>query len=560
MKYLQVFIILFTVQFLWAQDADLIIYNASIYNHDRTNPGHQAIAIADGLIMDLGSNASIMVRKGPQTKVLDAKGQFLMPGLIEGHGHFHSMGKANLNLNLMGTKNWDEIINMVKLEVAHSSPGELITGRGWHQEKWDKALDKSLGGFPYHHSLSEVAPNNPVILRHASGHLLIANQKAMEEAGINSSTQSPSGGEIFIDKAGELTGIFNETAMSLFRPVYLQSTGEQSEADYVKYWEKCVKKAEEICLENGITSFQDAGSDFHSISNYRDIYKAKNLHIRLWVMINDDITNIRSDIQKHLKNAEGPYFKLGGIKVYIDGALGSRGAWLLEPYSDMPDSHGHRIISESDFDEIAKICTKNNLQLCTHAIGDRGNRVVFDTYEKWLDNKDRRWRVEHAQHLNPKELSRFYELGIIAAMQPIHCTSDAPFVEKRLGKKRAEEGAYVWRKILDSKARLNLGTDTPVEEINPFQNLYAACTRNVASMGAAFYPEQVLTRAEALYYYTMGNAYSVFEENYKGSLDKGKFADIIILDTNLLECSDDELLEAKVQYTIIGGDILYTRN
>ena len=538
---------------------DLVIKNGQIYTVSDTNY-IEAIAIKDGKIIGLGSNQEILATIDKHTKIIDAKHHFVMPGFIEGHGHFAYLGKSKRALNFNHIMNWDDVIQMVQEKAKTSKPGEWITGRGWHQEKWDKAPEFAVQGFPTHKLLSEISSDNPVMLKHASGHLLFANQKAMDLAGVNKEMGDPSGGTIYRDAEGNPIGIFSELAMDLIQKAYDDYKAELPQDKLVEEWHEEVFLAEKECIENGVTSFQDAGSTFTEIERYQSLDKKNNLAVRLWVMLFASYEDIEANINGKHHKYSSPFFEFNAIKSYVDGALGSYGAWLLEDYHDAHNNRGHNLISIPDLEKIAVIAKKENMQLCVHAIGDRGNREVLDVYEKVLNRTDRRWRIEHAQHLHLDDIPRFSALNVLASMQTNHCTSDAPYVEKRLGKKRSHDGAYAWRSLLNAGARINIGTDVPVEDLNPIQNFYAAVTRKIKGHDTSFYPKQCLTRKEAIYGYTLANAYAAYQENIKGSLEIGKMADIVVLSNNLIECEEAEILDTKILMTIIDGKLVYERN
>ena len=540
--------------------ADMALINGTIATVDEKNPQAEAIAFQADRILQIGKTADIQKLIGENTKVIDLKGNFAMPGIIEGHGHFSSIGTMLQNLNFIKSKNWDDIVAMVAEKAKTAKPGEWITGRGWHQEKWDGELDKQVLGYPYHDKLSEISPNNPVMLGHASGHGVFANAQAMKIAGVSKETPNPNGGEIVRDSRGEAIGVFEETAANIIENAYEEYLSTLSEADKTKIWFEGIELAEEECIKKGITSFQDAGSTFVEIDRYKKLAEDGDLDLRLWAMIGSREENLAENLKNFpILNAGNHFFTSRAIKGYLDGALGSFGAWLLESYNDKPDFHGQNVTPIEEIERIAGLAAKHNLQYCVHAIGDRGNREMLDLYEQIFktmpDQSDFRWRIEHSQHIDPTDIPRFADLGVIAAMQAIHCTSDAPFVVKRLGEKRAKEGAYPWRSLLDAGAVVTNGSDAPVEDVDPIESYYASVTRKRADSGMAFFPEQSMTRAEGLKAYTLSNAWAAFEEKDKGSLEVGKLADVTVLSKNLLTCGDEEILDAKVLYTIIGGKV-----
>lgn len=547
------------------KQADLFLYNAIVYPVIGTAIDHGAVVIRDQKIIAVGDSDSLMqVWQGHVNRSIDCKGQFLMPGFIEGHGHFSSLGKNLVQLDLLDTKSWDEIVDSVANRVATLQPGEWIIGRGWHQEKWSGAPETSVEGYPLHHKLSEVSPDNPVMLQHASGHAIMANDLAMKTAGISKESPDPSGGRIVRNSDGMPVGVFEENAENLIKSVYLEQQSRLPKDVIKTEWISAITKAQEHCHTYGITSFQDAGSTLEEVDWYTELAEEGKLTIRLYAMIYDSLHKIENRLRDLPMIGKGSdHFSCRAIKSYMDGALGSRGAWLLAPYDDRPDYTGQNTTTVEEIRKIAELCQQHKLQCATHAIGDRGNREVLDVFEKSMSvdpaPKQLRWRIEHAQHIDPSDIPRFASLGVIASMQAIHCTSDSPFVIKRLGEKRAAEGAYPWRSLLDAGAIVTNGTDVPVERVDPIANYYASVTRKAPGDDIAFYPEQSMTREEGLYALTMANAYSAFEENLKGSLESGKYADLVLLSKNLVTCAEDEILGVEVVKTIAGGKVVYER-
>ncbi len=546
------------------KSADLIIINANVWTVDSANPTTEAIAILDGKILQTGSTEDIVKLKGQSTEEIDAKGAFVMPGWIEGHGHFSGLGKSLQNLNFLKSKNWDEIVQMVGEKAKTLEPGEWIEGRGWHQEKWNKVPERNFHGYPDHQDLTEVSPDNPVILYHASGHSLFANKKAMETAGVNRESGNPVGGEIVKDGNGDPIGVFEERAMTMIYESFKEYEKGLSKEEVDKKWFDAITIAEEECIKKGITSFQDAGSKFFEIDRYKQMAENGELDLRLWSMVrhsskemNGKLANVKTI------GAGNNFYTCNAIKSEVDGALGAFGAWLLEPYTDKPEFLGQNTTDIKEVKTIAEMALAADMQFCVHAIGDRANRVVVDIYEGMLgqveDGTKKRWRIEHAQHLDPVDIPRFAKNGIIASMQGIHCTSDAPFVEKRLGYDRSKFGAYPWRSLLDNNVVIANGTDAPVEDVDPIPSYYASVTRKRIDNGMEFFTEQSMTREEALYSYTLGNAFAAFEEDIKGSITAGKVADITIMSKDLINCTDEEILEAEVLYTIIDGVVKFER-
>lgn len=545
------------------EPADMVLHNGKIVTVDPAKPEARAIAIRGDVIAAVGTEEEIRPYIGPSTRVIDLAGMLAVPGLIDGHGHFTSLGEAMMELDLTRAANWDEIVAMVAEAAKKAKPGEYILGRGWHQEKWDKKPSPNVEGFPIHDSLSKVSPNNPVLLTHASGHATYANAKVMELAGITRKTPNPQGGEIMHDAKGNLIGVFRENAQGLVHKALAEARKKRTPDEIQADERKVVQLAIEECLSKGVTTFYDAGQPFETIELYKKLADEGKLGLRLWVMIGEGNKSLAQNLQKYkIIDYGNKHLTVRAIKRFMDGALGSRTAWFLEPYTDLPASTGINVDTVEDIAETARLAIENGFQLCTHAIGDRANREVLNIYEAAFkahqDKRDLRWRIEHAQHLDAADIPRFGALGVIASMQAVHCTSDGPYVVARLGAKRAEEGAYVWQKLMKSGAIIANGTDVPVEDVNPIPCFYSAVTRKLKD-GSVFYPDQRMSREEALKSYTWNPAYSGFEENSKGSLTPGKLADITVLSKDILTVPEDEILTTVVKYTIVGGKVMYSR-
>ncbi len=542
--------------------ADHIIYHAYVYPVTGDPIPDGAVVIQDGKITELGPSQTILEKwNGESVKKTDAQGHFLMPGFIEGHGHFSSLGYNLIQLDLLDTRNWPEILDSVAARVAKSKPGEWIVGRGWHQEKWNQPVSPNVNGYPYHDALSKVSPHNPVMLSHASGHAIYANAAAMKAAGVTSETPDPQGGRIVRDELKRPIGVFEENAMHLIRDAYEEYKASLSEEEKLAKWHLAIEEVQDHCLRLGITSFEDMGSTPDEVRRYASLARADSLRVRLWALLLQPLNKLEGHLDGlPIVRAGEDMFTCRGIKAYIDGALGSYGAWLLAPYSDLPGSVGQNTTPIAEIEGIAELCMRHGLQCAVHAIGDRGNRTVLDIYEKVMrehpDQKDLRWRIEHAQHIDTADIPRFRSLGVIASMQAIHCTSDAPFVVKRLGEERARKSAYPWRSLLDAGVMVANGTDTPVERADPIPNFYASVTRKRLDTGQAFFPEQAMTRQEALYSLTMANAFAAFEDDIKGSLAPGKWADMVLLSQNLITCEVDSIPNTKVIWTMVGGKVM----
>ena len=536
--------------------ADLVLTNGNIVTVDDGNPTAQAIAIREGKILAIGSAVAIDEFVGRQTEIIDLEGQTAIPGFIEGHAHFNGVGQAQLQLNLMSVANWDEVVAMVEEAANSAEPGELILGRGWHQEKWDRAPTPNVEGIPLHITLSAASPNNPVLLTHVSGHAVYANAKAMELSGIDNTTPNPSGGEIIRDGMGNPIGYFRETASRLLAPAREGATPTDPR--------RVVELAQEEALSKGITSFQDAGSSFEQIDVFKEMAEDGSLDIRLWVMVRESVAELTENLAEYRMIGVGEdRLTVRAIKMAIDGALGSHGAWLLEPYADLPESAGLNTSDLEDAAATAELAIEHGYQFAMHAIGDRGNRETLDMFQWAFDNnpdeEDLRWRIEHAQNLHPDDIPRFENMQVIAAMQGVHATSDGPWIADRLGQERVERGAYVWRDLIDAGVIIGNGTDAPVEDVDPIASYYSSVSR-MMSNGEVLTPRQKMTRMEALRSYTINNAYAGFEEDIKGSLEVGKLADITVLDRDILTIPEEDIPNTAISYTIVGGEVMYSGN
>ncbi len=549
-----------------SKEATLVILNANAYTVNPDMPKAQSIAVMDDTIAYVGEGNEAEIFVGENTRVIDLQGKTLTPGLIEGHAHFIGVGVNKMNLDMLQVRSYEEMLEMVAEAAKNIRPGVWITGRGWHQDKWDSLPPTMVKGFPTHEGLSEVAPDNPVYLKHASGHAALTNAKAMEVAGVmNINQEGPevqeiAGGEVIRDELGNPSGIFNENAMGLATEHIPTRTLEGNI--------RAAELAMQECLEHGITSFQDAGITKDIERLYRKLAEEGKMKVRVWAMVSGRDSVLLSEYYEN-----GPAIGLGdnfltlrSIKLYTDGALGSRGAWLLEQYTDMPGEYGHETTPMKAVYETSLKALESGLQVCSHAIGDRANREVLDNYEKAFQEKselaqDHRFRIEHAQHLSAEDIPRFGELGVIPAIQAVHMSSDRPWAIERLGKERIVEGAYVWRKLLDSGAKIVNGTDAPVEPVNPIASFYASVSRKTLAgePEGGYEPSQKMTRDETLRSYTLDAAYGAFEEDIKGSLEVGKLADFTVYSQDLMQVAEDQILNTQVDMTIVGGEVLYER-
>jgi predicted amidohydrolase YtcJ len=549
---------------LQAQPADLVLRNGKIVTMNPAAPAAQAIAVRAGKIMALGADSAATQWIGPDTRVIDLHGMLAIPGFIEGHGHFTGVGEFRMGLDLREARTWDDIVAQVGRAVKQAKPGEWIVGRGWHQSKWTVPPTPNVEGFPLHASLDKVSPDNPVILTHASGHAAFVNGKALELAGVNGETPNPAGGEILKDAKGAPTGLLRERAQGVISRARADYEAKRTAADRLAETNKAIRLAIDESLSKGITTFEDAGSPFATVDILKKMADAHELRMRIWMMLRTSNEQLAPNLDRYkIVGAGGDFFTVRAIKRAIDGALGPRGAWLLAPYTDKPDSSGLNTDDPADIRKTAELAIQHGFQLCVHAIGDRANRetlnIFEDTFKAHPDKKDLRWRVEHAQHLSAADIPRFGQLGVIAAMQGVHCTSDAPYVLLRLGAQRAEEGAYVWQKLMKSGAVVGNGTDAPVEDVSPLASFYASVSRKLKD-GTVFYPDQRMSRVEALKSYTVNNAYAAFEEKLKGSLEVGKLGDITVLSKDIMTIPEDEILATDVVYTIVGGKVAFDRS
>ena len=522
-----------------------------------------ALASREGRIVALGADDDVAGWIGEATDVIDLDGRLAIPGFIEGHGHFMGLGNARMILDLTTADTWDDIVSLVGEAASSAEPGAWISGRGWHQEKWSEAPEPMVEGQPVHGGLSAVSPANPVILTHASGHASFVNARALELAGIDADTPNPPGGEIVHDADGQPTGVLRETAQRLARGAFAEEDTNLSEAERDARAREQVRLANEELLRKGVTSFQDAGSGFATVDLLKALADEGELSVRLYVMLQGGLQTLEGRLDEYyMVGYGGDRLTVRSIKQVADGALGSHGAWLLEPYADMPSSIGLPTTPPEEIERIARLAIERGYQLNTHAIGDRANREVLDLYKRTFDDHpemtDLRWRVEHAQHVNPADVPRFAELGVIASMQGVHACSDGPWVILRLGPGRARSGAYVWRDFMRAGVIVTNGTDVPVEDADPLASFHCTVTR-VIEGGGTFFEGQAMTREEALRSYTWANAYAAFEEDLKGTLEVGKLADITVLSRDILTIPADEILETAVDYTIIGGRTEYSR-
>lgn len=544
--------------------ADLILVNGKILTMDQQGSQANSIATKGDTIFAIGSQADILLYKGSSTTVIDLEGKLAIPGLIEGHGHYMRLGHTLMHLDLRYARSWSEIVDMVAKAVEATDPGEWILGWGWHQDKWDNLPNPSFEGLPFHHSLSAISPDNPVMLSHTSGHGEYINAKAMAMAKITDSTPDPEGGEIVRDEQGQAIGMLRESAATFIDNVYASYEEKRSPEDLEKQHRRQVALAGQEALENGITSFQDMGSSFEEVALLKTMAAEGNLPVRLYMAIHDPSELLAEKLAEFRMVGYGNNFLTNrciGEKV-LDGALGTHGGWLLEPYSDLPRTSGMNVTPIEEIEKSARLAVKHNYQIAIQGIGDKATRVLLDIYEQTFkdhpEQNDWRWRIEHAQVIHPDDLLRFKEMDVIAGIQGVFACSDGSWVARRLGQQRTKERGYLWRTMIDEGVRIMNGTDPPVEDIDPMASFHCSVSR-VLGNGSVFAPEQRMTRQQALKSYTIDNAYAAFEEDIKGSLEVGKLADITVLSKDIMTIPDAEIPSTQIEYTIVGGQVRFQR-
>ena len=532
------------------QPADLIVTNARIYTVDESHPLADAMAVRGGKVQFVGSTRAAMALRGASTRVIDLNGRTVIPGMVDAHGHVDNLGLALRTVDLTGTSSYDEVIARVAARAKTMQPGQWIIGRGWDQNDWGDTR------FPTHEKLTAAVPNNPVYLTRVDGHAGLANASALKAANITAQTRDPDGGHIERTANGSPAGVFIDNAQGLLRRVVPQPTRDEVKSE--------VQAAIAEAQKWGLTGVHDAGASSQVLDIYEELGKAGQLNFRMYAMISDDSTTLAKWF------ARGPL--VGGydntlwirsIKLYIDGALGSRGAALLDPYADMANTNGLLVSKPEHIGEVAARALKTGFQINTHAIGDRGNRIVLDEYEKALKTTpvaDHRFRVEHAQIISPDDIPRFAELGVIPSMQASHQTSDMYWAGTRLGSTRLL-GAYAWRSLLNNGSIIPNGSDFPVEQVNPLISFHAAFSRQDARDWPpnGWYPEQKMTRDEALRSITLWPAYAAFQESVMGSLSPGKLADFVVLDQDIMRVAPEQVLRTQVLATYVGGKAVYER-
>jgi hypothetical protein len=534
--------------------ADLVLTNGHIYTVDNARPVVTALAVRAGRVVFVGSDAEARALATPSTTVIDLHGATVVPGLTDAHAHLLGLGTTLQRVNLAGSTSYDEVIARVRAWAKNVQPGQWILGRGWDQNRWPTKE------FPTHDALSRAFPNNPVVLTRIDGHALLANARAIVLARVSPSTPDPAGGRIIRTSAGVPSGVFVDNAQSLITRVIPAAT----RADKRKATLAAIAEANRW----GLTGVHDPGEDAETIGVFEDLAREGNYNLRNYVMLSDPGEPGSSAAQRNPYIQRGPqnalydgHLWIRAIKLYADGALGSRGAALLAPYSDEPTNSGLLVSQPQHIRAWADWALRRGFQINVHAIGDRGNRIVLDAFDAALRSfprADHRFRIEHAQVLSPQDIPRFAQLGVIPSMQATHQTSDMRWAEDRVGPQRIR-GAYAWRSLLNTGVIIPNGTDFPVEEVNPLLTFHAAVTRQDPTNWPAggWYPEQKMTREEALQSMTIWPAFAGFQESVLGSLTPGKYADFTVLDKDIMRVPDTEILATHVISTWIGGKRVY---
>jgi len=521
------------------EQADVIVYNAGVYTVNSNFDTVEAFAIKDGKILALGKTDEIR-NKYSAAEEVDVAGKTVYPGFIDAHAHFFGYGQSLQTADLRDTKSWEEVIQRLT-DFAKTHPDGWLIGNGWDQNDW---VNKA---FPTNEKLTELFPDRPVFLNRIDGHAAIANQKAFDDAGIKGE-QKLTGGDM-LTKNGKLTGVLIDNAVGL-----VESKIPSPDA---KLAEKILTDAQRNCFAAGLTTIDDCGLGFEAVDFIEKLQQENKLKMRLYVMLSDAEPNYNYLFKRGAIKTDR--LNVRAFKVYADGALGSRGACLLKPYTDMPEKSGFLLSDVKHYEEVAAKIAAHNFQMCTHAIGDSANRVMLKIYNKVLKGKnDKRWRIEHAQVVNSGDFDLFGKANIIPSVQPTHATSDMYWAGQRLGTQRLKD-AYAYKQLLKQNGWIPLGTDFPVENINPLLTFYAATVREDAKgfPKGGFQMENALTREEAIKGMTIWAAKANFEEKEKGSLEVGKFADFVVLDTDILKSSPQNILKTKVLKTYLNGEKVY---
>lgn len=550
--------------------ADLVFYDGKVVTVEQYQPEAQALAVVGNRIVAVGPDATIKPWIGPHTQAIDLHGMTVVPGFIDSHAHFLGTGEylSELDVSAQQAPTWDAVVAKVAEAVKRAKPGDWIIGNGWHQNHWLHPPEPNVEGLPTGRDLDAVSPDNPVLLRHASGHAIFVNQKALQLAGIGPNTPNPQGGEIVRDKDGHAIGMLRDKAMSIVERALQKSRQGKTPAEKKKQLLEEVNLATRDALEHGVTTWQDMGERFDGIDFYKEIAEEGRLHIRLYAWINGEPVNaLRAHLKDYYLVHYGKYGHLtvrGIGEILSDGALGTHSAWFFKPYVDLPSSTGYNVTPMDEIKAIAEVAISDGFQVSVHAIGTRANHETLNVYQEVMaehpEVTDLRWRIDHAQHLIPSDIPRFDVLHVIASMQTGHACDDAPYVVQRIGEVRAAY-SYSWHSLIADRAIIANGTDAPVIPIDTMPNFFCAVTRQERfdPSQQAFYPFEATTRMEALRSYTYNGAYSMFEESELGTLAPSKLADIVVLDGDLMTEPAANILKTQVVYTIVDGKILYHR-
>ena len=537
-----------------ADPATLLFINGNIYTADAKRPHAEAVAVKDDRIIFVGSNTDAKKFQGPNTRTIDLHGSTVLPGLTDAHYHFIGVGQREMNLNLEGITNLEDFLAKVKARVDQAKPGEWVTGRGWIETFWKPPV------FPTRADLDKISPNNPVFLTRADGHGAVANSAALKIGNVTKDTKDPFGGQILRDKeTGEPVGMLLDNAQGLVT----RHIPARSDADT----DQAIILANKRSIELGWTQVQDPGGSYDDVEHYKKLYGEGKLKIRIYKAVYGPGQQAQRLLRDGpLIEAFGNRLNLRAIKVVSDGALGSRGAALLAPYSDAPDSKGFLRVKDEDLMPMLKEALQKGIQVETHAIGDYANRFILDEYEKALSAVPKserkiaepRWRIEHSQIINPADIPRFAKLGIIPSMQPSHAIGDLHFAPSRLGIERLK-GAYAWNSFIKLGVIVPGGSDAPVERGEPMIEFYAAVARKDVRgfTGEGWHPEERVSREDALKMFTIWPAYVAFEENLRGSIETGKLADLTVLSADIMKIPEIDILKTKCVMTVIGGEIVY---
>jgi len=531
---------------------DLVLHNARIYTVNANHDIASALAIAGDRIAIVGSDAEVLRLKAPSTRLVDLRGATVVPGLHDAHGHVVGLGASMQNLDLRHTRSYEEVVGLVRRRVAAARPGEWILGRAWDQNDW------ATTDFPVHDLLSAVSPRNPVYLTRVDGHAALVNRRAMEIGGLSRGTRDPDGGRLIRTASGDPTGVLVDTAQLLVSAHIPATPSSQLEEQ--------ILLADREASRLGLTTVHDAGASPDVVEAYIRLVSQRRIETRLYVMLRGSLAELTPAFERGpVTDVVNHHLAVRAIKIVADGALGSRGAALLEPYADAPDQNGLLTTAPGEVYAQTLAASRAGFQTAVHAIGDRANRLVLDVFERVQRDvpgaRALRMRIEHAQILDAIDIPRLARLGVIASMQPTHATSDMAWAVTRVGDARIAQGAYAWRAMLDSGVVIAAGSDFPVEEADPMLGLYAAITRQDAGGNppAGWTPSQRMSRQEALDAFTRGAAYASHAESLTGSLEAGKLADLVVLSKDVMRVPAREILTTTVRQTMVGGKVVYER-